>query len=202
MDYGIMLIFAFVLIVWYIRPIYNVLAKRKYLLLDLESLSFFRKIQTWLPSLLFFVIVFGLMFVPALTNKLINSYEFASIFVIQVIVIFLLTRYDKWQTKYVVTNESLSFGYRKILWDEPYSVEFRKTIFVLLHKPRFIIEAKHTKIVVPMLSHEFENFAKTISSKNEKLGSHIYRIYENARAYYVDNIEIVKELNLLGKKAV
>lgn len=202
MDYGIMLIFAGVLIVWYIRPIYNVLAKRKYLLLDTEKLSFSRRVQTWLPSLLFFVIIFGLMFVPALTTQLINRYEFASIFVLQIIFIFLLTRYDKWQTKYKVSDEMLEFGYRKIKWDEPYSIEFKKTVFVLLHKPRFIIQSKKTKIVVPMLSSEFSNFARTIRSKNENLGLHIYQIYENAKSYYVDNLEIVKELNQLGKKAV
>ena len=202
MNYGIMLIFAFVLIVWYIRPIYNFLAKRKYLLLDVDKLSFFRRVQTWLPSILFFMIVFGLMFVPALTSRLINSYEFASIFVLQIIAIFLLTRFDKWQTKYKVTDEALEFGYRKIRWDEPYSIEFKKTVFIILHKPRFIIESKKTKIVVPMLSHEFENFVNRISFTNEKVGKHIYRIYENTRSYYVDNIEIEKELNTLGKKAV
>ena len=202
MDFGIMLIFAFVLVVWYIRPIYNVLAKRKYLLLDTEKLSLYRKVQTWLPSLLFFLIVFGLMFVPALTTQLINSYEFASILVLQVIFIFVLTRYDKWQTKYDVTDKDLTFGYRTIKWDEPYSIEFKRTIFILLHKPRFIVQSKRTKIVVPMLSHKFEKFARTINSKNEKLGSHIFQIYQNARSYYVDNLEIIKELNILGKKAV
>jgi hypothetical protein len=201
MDYGIMLLFAFVLIVWYIRPIYNVLAKRKYLLLDTEKLSLFQKVQTWLPALLFFMIVFGLMFVPALTNEIINSYEFASIFVLQIIAIFALTRFDKWQTKYEVTNEALKFKYRKIKWDEPYSVEFKKTVFVLLHKPRFIIRSKRMKIVVPMLSHEFKHFAHTIHSKNNMIGEHIYKIYENTKSYYVDNIEIVKQLNILGKKA-
>ena len=101
-----------------------------------------------------------------------------------------------------MTEESLTFGYRKILWEEPNSVEFKNTVFVILHKPRFIIQSKRTKIVVPMLSHEFTRFAETIHSKNELLGKHIYKIYENARAYYVDNIEVVKELNTLGKKAV
>ena len=202
MNYGIMLIFAFVLIIWYIRPIYNFLAKRKYLLLDVEKLSLFRRVQTWLPSILFFTIVFGLMFVPALTSRLINSYEFASIFVLQIIAIFILTRFDKWQTKYKVTEETLEFGYRKIRWDEPYSIEFKKTVFLILHKPRFIIESKKTKIVVPMLSHEFENFVNRISFTNEKVGKQIYKIYENTRSYYVDNIEIEKELNTLGKKAV
>jgi len=201
MDYGILLLFAFVLIVWYIRPIYNVLAKRKYILLDTEKMSLFRKVQTWLPSLLFFLILFGLMFVPALTNKIINSYEFASIFVLQIVAIFLLTRFDKWQTKYKVTNKELQFKYRKIKWDEPYSIEFKKTVFVLLHKPRFIIRSKRVKIVVPMLSHEFKHFARTIHSKNKVIGEHIYKIYENTKSYYVDNIEIEKELNILGKKA-
>ena len=201
MDYGILLIFAFVLVVWYIRPIYNVLAKRKYLLLDSEKLSLFRKVQTWLPTLLFFLILFGLMFVPALTQKLINSYEFASIFVLQVVFIFLLTRYDKWQTKYKVSDEALTFKHKTIKWDEPYSIEFKKTIFVLLHKPRFIVQSKRRKIVVPMLSHEFENFARTINSKNAKIGEHIFMIYKNAKAYYIDNIDLVRELNILGKKA-
>ena len=202
MNYGIMLIFAFALVVWYIRPIYNFLAKRKYLLLDMEKLSLFRKVQTWLPSILFFVIVFGLMFVPALTSRLINSYEFVSIFVLQVIAIFLLTRFDKWQTKYDVTDELLTFGSRKIRWDEPYSIVFKKSVYIILHKPRFIIRSKRTKIVVPMLSPKFEKFARTIDSKNHKLGAHIFKIYENTRLYYVDNLEIEKELNQLGKKAV
>lgn len=201
MNYGVMLLFAFVLIVWYVRPIYNVLAKRKYLLLDTKKLSWTRKLQTWLPSLLFFAIIFGLMFVPALTQKLINTYEFASIFVLQIIAIFLLTRFDKWQTKYKVTSTDLIFGNRIIKWDEPYSIKFKKTVFVLLHKPRFIIESKNTRIVVPMLSHEFGKFARTINSKNKNIGDHIFKIYKNARSYYVDNLELIKELNQLGKKA-
>ena len=200
MNFGITLLFAFVLIVWYIRPIYNVLAKRKYLLLDTESLSWTRKVQTWLPALLFFLIIFGLMFVPALTSEIIGKYEFASIFVLQIVFIFLLTRYDKWQTKYKVNNDMLVFKHRKILWDEPYSIQFKKTKFVLLHKPRFILQSSKTKIIVPMLSHEFENFARTIRSKNEDIGAHIFKIYENARSYHVDNLELVKELNQLGKK--
>lgn len=199
MDYGILLLFAFGIMIWYIRPIYNVLAKRKYILLDTDKLSFFRKVQTWLPSLLFFSILFGLMFVPALTSKLINSYEFASIFVLQVVAIFVLTRFDKWQTRYEVTSTSLNFGYRTIRWDEPYTVTFKRTVFVLLHKPRFIIKSKKTKIVVPMLSYNFEHFARTIKSKNHQLGETIFKIFENTRAYYVDNIEIEKELNQFGK---
>lgn len=201
MNYGILLIFAFVLLVWYVRPIYNVLAKRKYLLLDIEKLSWFGKLQTWLPSLLFFLIIFGLMFVPALTQELINSYEFASIFVLQIVAIFVLTRYDKWQTKYIVTNKALEFKNRRIEWDEPYSIQFKKTVFLLLHKPRFILKSNKTRIVVPMLSHEFEHFARTFQSKNNKIGTHIFKIYKNARAYYVDSIEIVKDLNQLGKIA-
>jgi hypothetical protein len=201
MNYGILLIFAFVLLVWYVRPIYNVLAKRKYLLLDIDKLSWFGKLQTWLPSLLFFLIIFGLMFVPALTQELINSYEFASIFVLQIVAIFVLTRFDKWQTKYKVSNKALEFRNRKIEWDEPYSIHFKKTVFLLLHKPRFILKSKKTKIVVPMLSHEFEHFARTFQSKNNKIGTHIFKIYKNAKAYYVDNVEIVKDLNQLGKIA-
>jgi len=179
-----------------------VLAKRKYLLLDTKKLTWGRRLQTWLPSLLFFLIIFGLMFVPALTQKLINSYEFASIFVMQIIAIFLLTRFDKWQTKYKVTSTMIEFGNRKIKWDEPYSIKFKRTVFVLLHKPRFIITSKKTRIVVPMLSHEFEKFARTIDSQDKKIGAHIFKIYKNARAYYVDSLEVVKELNQLGKKAV
>ena len=98
-------------------------------------------------------------------------------------------------------NKELQFKYRKIKWDEPYSIEFKKTVFVLLHKPRFIIRSKRVKIVVPMLSHEFKHFARTIHSKNKVIGEHIYKIYENTKSYYVDNIEIEKELNILGKKA-
>lgn len=191
---------TFIMLIWYVRPIYNFMAKRKYILLDLEQLSLLRRIQTWLPSLAFYALIFGLMFYPAITNNLLDATQTSGILVAQILFIFLLTRFDKWQTKYKVLDEGLRFRRRLIRWDESYTVTFKKSAFLILHKPRFIIKTHNQKIVVPMLSHNIEHFITRISYVNQDLGDHIKELYENTRAYYVKNIQVEKELNKIGSK--
>lgn len=189
----------FVMLVWYVRPIYNFMAKRKYGLLDLTSLSLTKRIQTWLPSLLFYTVIFGLVFYPAVTNDLLGLAETSSIMFAQIVFLFLFSRYDKWQTKYQVLDDGLQFRKKYIAWDDAYTVQFKRSAFFILHKPRFIIKSEKHVIVVPMLSHNIERFIRRLSYKNQTLGTYAKDLYEHTKAYYVTNIEIEKELNKLGK---
>lgn len=200
MNYGIILVVSLIMIIWYVRPIYNFMAKRKYILLDIEKLSLSKRIQTWLPSLVFYTLVIGLMFYPAITNNVLNTVESSSIAILQVLFIFLLSRYDKWQTKYKVEDKGLRFRRKYIRWDDRYTIQFKKSIFLILHKPRFILKTSRNKIVVPMLSHNIENFITKLSYTHKDLGDNVRELYENTRAYYVENIEVEKVLNKLGKK--
>jgi hypothetical protein len=112
-----------------------------------------------------------------------------------------VTRFDKFQTKYKVTNEALKFRHKTIRWDEPYTVKFKRNSFLILHKPRFIVKSETKRIVVPMLSFNFELFVKTIALKNHDIGAIVKELYKNTRAYYVENLEVEKELNRKSKKA-
>lgn len=200
-NYLLMLVVAIVVLIWYIRPLYNFMAKRKYLLLDMEKMSLIRKIQTALPSIIFYLVIFGLMFYPAVTNKLLGVTQAGSIFIVQVLLIFLLSRYDKWQTQYKVENDGIRFKKKFIHWQEPYSVIFKKSVFIILHKPRFIILSKETKIVVPLLSSNIQQFIMFIEKTNESVGSQIKRLYQNTKDYYVLNIDIAKEINKIAKES-
>jgi len=191
---------GFVILVWYVRPLYNFMAKRKYALLDLKTLSFSRKIQTWLPSLLFYTVILGLIFYPAVTNNLLGIAETSSIMFAQIIFLFLMTRYDKYQTNYNVLDDGVRFKKKMIKWDESYHIKFKKSIFLILHKPRFVLKSETTRIVVPMLSHNIEHFIARLSYKNQIIGNYAKELYEHTRSYYVTNLDIEKKLNKEGKK--
>jgi hypothetical protein len=199
MNVAISIAVAFVVMIWYIRPIYNFTAKRKYILLDIDKMSFTQKVQTWLPSIMFYTLILGLMFYPAITNEVTSYITSGSILVSQVFAIFLFSRYDKWQTKYKVTTKELQFRRRVIKWDEPYTIKFKRNAFLILHKPRFILKSNDYTIVVPMLSHNIEHFITRLSFTNKKTGSYAREIYDNTRAYYVKNLDIEKELNKSSK---
>ena len=107
MNYVIMLSVAVVTLLWYIRPLYNFMAKRKYVLLDTKSMSIARRIQSGLPAVTFYILILAFMFYPAIANDLIETNQTGSIVLIQIVFIFFLTRYDKRQTKYKVTKRSI-----------------------------------------------------------------------------------------------
>ena len=199
MNYVAILVVASVMVIWYIRPLYNFMAKRKYRLLDLQQLSLKARILTWLPAIAFYAIILGLIILPARLTDQISNNETTSIIALEIFFIFFLTRYDKWQTKYKVEDGGVRFRRRYIKWDEQYSLQFKKSIFIVLHKPRFILKSKTTKIVVPMLSHNIEHFITRLSFTNKELGFHVRTLYENTRSYYVGNIEVERQLNKLGK---
>ena len=199
MDYKLMIAVAIGLVVWYIRPLYNFMAKRKYLLLDVSKLSMSRKIQTALPAIIFYALLLALIMLPSYVSDQLSANQTISILAVQIVFIFFFTRYDKWQTKYKVLDDGLKFRRRYIKWDEPYSIKFKKSAFLILHKPRFILKSKTTTIVVPMLSHNIEHFITRLSFKQKDIGKHAKKLYDNTRAYYVKNIEVEKELNKLGK---
>jgi len=192
----ILIIFAVLItLVWYIRPLYNFFARRKYMLLDNENKSINKKIQTSLPSILFYTIILGLMFYPVVTNNLINSFHSGSIIIAEILFIFLLTRYDKRQTKYEISGKGLYYRGKFINWHEKYSVKFKNNIFVFLHKPRYIIKSNKCTIVVPLLSKNINQFVDIFSEKNPKKGKYVYQIYHNGLNYYVSNKKLSKELN-------
>lgn len=199
MDYIILLAATIGLVIWYIRPLYNFMAKRKYLLLDSDSLSLSRKLQIALPAIIFYILIFGLMLVPTLVNDLISINQTTSILAVQIVMIFAITRFDKWQTKYKVERNAVHFGRKQIKWDEEYTIQFKRTAFLILHKPRFIMTSKSRRIVIPMLSHQIEHFIKRLSSTNDDIGKQAKALYDNTRAYYIENIEVEKKFNNKGK---
>ena len=160
MNVVIIVFAALITLIWYIRPLYNFFARRKYMLLDSEDKSFSKKIQTSLPSILFYTIILGLMFYPVMTNNLINSVQSGSIIIAEILFIFLLTRYDKRQTKYKVSSKGLSYRGKFIDWEEKYTIKFKNNILIFLHKPRYIIKSKNRVIVVPLLSSNINNFVE------------------------------------------
>ena len=199
MNYVIMLSVAIVTLLWYIRPLYNFMAKRKYVLLDVQSMSIARRIQSGLPAVTFYILILGFMFYPAIANDLIETNQTGSIVLIQIVFIFFLTRYDKRQTKYKVTDKGLKFKRRFINWEQPYSIKYKRNFLVILHKPRFILKSRNTTIVVPMLSHNIKTFITEINQKNDELGHLLTDLYENTRDYYIANLKLEKEINKIGK---
>jgi len=199
MNYILTSIVAIGLIVWYIRPLYNFMAKRKYLLLDNSKLSFFSKAQVALPAIIFYTLILGLLLTPSFVNDQISNNQTIGVLAVQVVFIFFLTRYDKWQTKYKIRKDGIYYRSKTIKWDEPYSLKYKRTVFFILHKPRFIVVSHTTKIVIPLLSQEIEHFITTLDNTNKKLGKYAKELYENTTAYYVHNLEIEKDLNKLGK---
>ena len=195
MNLIIIVFAALVTLIWYIRPLYNFFARRKYMLLDNEDKSISKKVKTSLPSILFYTIILGLMFYPVVTNNLINSIQSGSIIIAEILFIFILTRYDKRQTKYKVSGKGLEYRGKFINWNERYSVKFKNNTFIFLHKPRYIIKSKKHTIVVPLLSNNINNFVEAFVHKNPKKGEYVYQIYHNGLNYYVLNKKLSKELN-------
>lgn len=183
------------MMVWYIRPLYNFFAKRKYTLLNEGRQTLTKKIQSGLPAVVFYTIIIGLMLYPAITNDLINNFESGSLIVAELILIFVITRIDKRQTKYSVTELEIKYRGKVIKWDTNPTVVFKKTIFVVLHKPRFIVKHKGTKIVIPVLSRNIEKFIKNAKINNIKDVLLVESIYKNIKNYYVKNNTLEKKLN-------
>ncbi len=184
-----------VMLIWYIRPLYNYMTIRKYVLLDKENYSLKRRIQSGLPAIIFYGLIFGLLFYPAMTNQLVSMVATGSILVVQIIAIFVLSRYDKRQTKYKVTNRGVEFGKKFIGYDDNYSIKFKKTFLFILHKPRFILKSKKTVIVIPLLSLRITDFILKIEETNKEKGVLARTLYNNTRAYYIDNIGIRNQIN-------
>lgn len=193
--YVIILLTTFIMMVWYIRPLYNYMSIRKYVLLDKENLSMKRRMQSSLPALLFFILVLGLMFYPAVTNKLINATETGTIIALEIIVIFVLSRYDKLQTKYKVTDTSIKFYRREIKFDKPYKLKYKRSFWFVLHKPRFILKSENYTIVVPVLSKGITDFIEQVEKSNHDKGQLCRELYNNIRNYYISNLEVRKKIN-------
>lgn len=188
-------IVALVMMVWYIRPLYNFFAKRKYTLLNDRNLTLSKKVQSGLPAVIFYTIIVGLMLYPAFTTNLINTIESGSLVVGELILIFIITRIDKRQTKYTVSNEGLFYRGKKIIWSDKHNITFKRTILLVLHKPRFIVKSKHYTIVVPVLSRNISKFISNVKENNYKDAILIEKIYNNIKDYYVTNIGLSKRLN-------
>jgi hypothetical protein len=182
-------------LIWMIRPLYNFFAKSKYVLLDHNDNSIKTKIKAGLPAFIFYLIIIGFMFVPAIVNNLTASIATGGVILLQLFIIFGLTRYDKRQTKYKVLSNGIKYRRRFIKWDEDYDIKFKKTWLILLHKPRYILKSSTTKIVIPMLSKNITSFIKALSKNNKIGGSLANTIYQNTRLYYISNIYVVKKLN-------
>ncbi len=186
---------SFVMTVWYIRPLYNYMSIRKYVLLDKDNLSMKRRLQSGLPALLFYFLVLALLFYPAITNEVIGSIETGSILAIQVAIVFVLSRYDKRQTRYKVTETSVRFRKREISFKEKYKMKFKKSFWFILHKPRFILKSENFTIVVPLLSKNITNFIIKMEETNKEKGKLARDLYKNTRSYYIDNIQVTREIN-------
>ena len=193
--YVVIFITTFVMMVWYIRPMYNYMSIRKYVLLDKENLSVKRRLQSGLPALLFYILVLSLMFYPAITNQLINATETGSIIALEIIVIFVLTRYDKIQTRYKVTEDSVRFFKRVIKFEEPYKMKFKRSFWLILHKPRFILKSERYTIVVPVLSKNITDFILRVEETNKEKGELCRELYNNIRNYYIGNIDVTRKIN-------
>ncbi len=184
-----------IVIIWMIRPLYNFFAKNKYVLLDMDDKSIKTRIKAGLPAFIFYLIILSYMAVPVMANNIVVSTASGAVILSQLILIFVLTRYDKRQTKYKVQEKGIKYRRKFIKWDEEFDIKFKKTWLVLLHKPRFILKSKTTKIAIPMLSKKITPFIETLSKHNEKEGSICNEIYQNTRLYYIDNIGLTKKLN-------
>lgn len=189
------ILISFVTLVWYIRPLYNYMAIRKYVLLDKGNLSIKRRFQSGLPALLFYVLILGLLFYPAITNKLLNLSTAGSVIAIEIVIIFILSRYDKIQTKYKIHKDHVQFRRRTIYFKEEYTLKFKKSFFIVLHKPRFILKSNKYVIVIPLLSKNITDFIKRIDSFNHDKGTQCMELYQNIRNYHIQNIDIIKEIN-------
>lgn len=194
MEIIVIVLAVIITMAWYIRPLYNFFAKRKYILLDNKDNSLSKRIQTGLPSIAFYTVILGLMFYPVMTNNLIDSFQSGSIILGEILFIFFLTRFDKRQTKYKVSSKGIGYRGRFISWDQKYHIKFKNNIIFFLHKPRFILKSNNTTIVVPLLSLNINIFVEKILTNNPKKGKIVHQIYHNGLNYYVVNKELSKEL--------
>jgi hypothetical protein len=131
MNYLLLALIGIGVVVWYIRPLYNFFAKRKYFLLNNKNITASQKLQSSLPSVVFYTLLISVMVGPAFTSDLINKFESGSIIILELVLIFFLTRYDKRQTKYTLDEKGLHFKSKTILWNDKYKVKFKKNILSL-----------------------------------------------------------------------
>lgn len=195
LEYVLAGIAIVIVLIWMIRPLYNFFAKNKYVLLDNDDKSIKTKIKAGLPAFVFYLIILSYMVVPVMANNIVVSTASGAVLLSQLIIIFILTRYDKRQTKYKIKEDGIKYRGKFIKWDEEFDIKFKKTWLIFLHKPRFILKSKTTKICIPMLSKKITPFIETLSMQNEREGSLCNEIYQNTRSYYIDNIGITKDLN-------
>jgi len=197
MEHLIKYTVIFVITVWTIRPLYNFFQKNKYVLLSKNKDTFKDKIRAGLPAIIFYLLIIGLIVVPAIVNKLINSTTTSSVILVQIVTIFFISRYDKRQTRYIVSTKEISFKQKVISFKEQFTISYKKTWLVVLHKPRFIISNSNSKIVVPLLSKNINSFTNELINNRPKSGELVRKIVENSRNYYVGNNEVAKALNKL-----
>ena len=197
MEHLIKYTVIFVITVWTIRPLYNFFQKNKYVLLSKNKDTFKDKIRAGLPAIIFYLLIIGLIVVPAIVNKLINSTTTSSVILVQIVTIFFISRYDKRQTRYIVSTKEISFKQKVISFKEQFTISYKKTWLVVLHKPRFIISNSNSKIVVPLLSKNINSFTNELINNRPKSGELVRKIVENSRNYYVGNSEVAKALNKL-----
>jgi len=195
MNYVFSLALAFIIMIWYIRPLYNFFAIRKYAIHNDSGNNILNNFKSALPSILFYTLLLALFFYPAITNELINSVQSSSIFIAEVVFIFVFTRIDKRQTKYEVSSLGVKHNWKFIKWSSKPTIKFKKSALFVLHKPRFILSDGNNKIVIPILSRNIEQFLKTYVKQNHEQGTRAMSVYKNTISYYLDNTNIVKELN-------
>ena len=195
MDILVAVLVAIGFSVWTIRPLYNFFAKNKYILLDQNKDNITHQIKAGLPAVVFYLLLLGFVLVPAQINEFINTGTTTAIIVLEVILIFVLTRIDKYQTKYEISEHGVSFKKKFIRWNERYSVSYKKTWFLVLHKPRFTVKSSSVKIVVPVLSKNSSNFVEELYKHDQMNGDLCNEIIHNARLYYIKNPLLQKQLN-------
>jgi hypothetical protein len=194
-DILVIILVAIGFSVWTIRPLYNFFAKNKYILLDQKKYTVVNQVKAGLPAVAFYLLLLGFVLVPARVNEIINSGTTLAIVILEVILIFVLTRIDKYQTKYEVTANEITFRKKLISWKTRYTVNYKKTWFLVLHKPRFIIKSNVTKITIPVLSKNISKFVDELYKHDHMNGDLVNEIIENARLYYIKNPKLQKQLN-------
>lgn len=195
MQYIVLIVAGFAIIVWTIRPLYNFFAKSKYVLLAEKKMSLLDRIMAGLPAFLFYVILILFVLSPAVSSELLSSIESGGVILLQLIIIFGLTRYDKRQTKYEISKVGIQYRKKQIRWDEKYDIKYKKAWFFVLHKPRFVLEYKGTKIVIPLLSENISLFVDKLLHTNHTVGQLCYDIYRHNQMYYVENRALAKQIN-------
>ncbi len=194
MEILLSILAGLVIVVWTIRPLYNFFQKNKYVLLAENKNTLNNRVKSGLPAIAFLFIVLALLIVPAIMKNIVDGTTTGSVIVLEIIIIYILTRVDKRQTKYKVKSLGLEFKKRFISWDEM-SVRYKKTWLIILYKPRFIVRSNNTKIIVPLLSRQINEFSKEVLEHNKSVGLLVKSIINNGRDYYVTNKELAKKLD-------